>query len=125
VIVPIPNLPGYRADDEGFIWSCRLNSGRLGQQWKKLRGSVQHAGHIRVRITRNGIRERDSARLRQRRMTAEEIRSMRSEYVRGSCGYKTLAKKYRTSWQNVRQIVHGKAWKSVMSREWKGELPKA
>lgn len=50
--LPIPGYPGYRAGDDGSIWSCKSNSGKLTDRWKRLSPAVhKKTGYLRVCVT--------------------------------------------------------------------------
>lgn len=60
----IPGFPGYRASDDGFIWTCwkRIGIGRgaaMSSRWKKLKPE-NNRGYRRVRLAKDGAIVRKS-----------------------------------------------------------------
>ena len=51
-IKDIPKFPGYRADTNGNIWSCK--SHRSKGTWIKLKGRSGHGGYPEYKLTING-----------------------------------------------------------------------
>jgi hypothetical protein len=45
----VAGWPGYGVDSDGNVWSCRMNSGRFGDRWKRLGAHPNgRYGHLRV-----------------------------------------------------------------------------
>lgn len=47
----------------------------------------------------------------QAKLTAKQVAEIRTKYVPGERGYKSLAKEYGTTWSNIRQVVKRRNWR--------------
>lgn len=50
----LKDWPGYRVGSDGSVWSCRLNSGRLVNIWRRRKVWRHRRGHLYVRVYHKG-----------------------------------------------------------------------
>jgi hypothetical protein len=48
----IPGFPGYRVGDDGTIWGKRLSGGRTAKEWRRLKGTPDKDGYLKVILYR-------------------------------------------------------------------------
>lgn len=55
--VGVEGWPGYRVGDDGSVWTCRTNHGKVGTRWRRLKTYQDKDGYPLVGLSNRGVRK--------------------------------------------------------------------